>query len=83
MKATYANVSALLGTVSGVIVFGNVWGYTMLAYGLWGFVLGWLPALVLGGITALLITLLWPLLLVLALGWSLTARPLALHSSCP
>lgn len=65
MQATYANVSALLGTVSGVIVAGNVWGYIVLTYGLWGILLGWLPALVLGLLTALLVTLTWPLLLAL------------------
>jgi hypothetical protein len=47
-----------LGIVlTGLAVFLGGWGYCALTYGLWGFVLGWIPS----GILAVVVGFLWPL----------------------
>lgn len=54
----------IVAWVVGAILFFGIWIYCSMTYGFLGFALGWMPAAIISGIAALL----WPLLVLVALG---------------
>jgi hypothetical protein len=56
----YATIGRISGTIAGWLTFIGAWGYCVATYGfLFGFGLGWLPALILSWLVAWATSFLW------------------------
>ena len=57
---TYFRIGGAIGIIPSIITFVGAWWYCAAAYGfLFGFGLGWLPAIILAAIVELALMLLW------------------------
>lgn len=56
----YIRVGAILGGITAVVTFFGCWVYSVAAYGIFiGVALGWIPSLIIAGITWGIITVFW------------------------
>lgn len=66
----YFGIGGIFGFIVGIITFIGVWIGAAFTYGMWGFLLGWLPAYIIALIVGGLVTIAWPLV-VIGLIWLL------------
>lgn len=60
----YVAVSGCIGFAAGAVAFLGAWIWSVANAGFLGFLLGWIPALIVGAVAGLFVAALWPLLLI-------------------
>ena len=64
LEGPYVITGAVLGALSAVVSFFGVWFIGSKQFGVWAYILGWIPGLVLAIALFLLMLFAWPLPLV-------------------
>lgn len=57
----YGAVSLVIGGIGALVMFGATWFVGADRFGVWAFLLGWIPAGIVAWIGFFLVALLWPL----------------------
>lgn len=62
IQGWYAWLSVAFGALTWLVIFAVSWGYIASNYGVWAVILGWLPAMIIAGISAIIMAATWPLI---------------------